>query len=178
MIPQHIAKLNRRLGESLGFAGAEPRFAWQWAPDCHYYYRSDITKSFERFCWADRIGKVWVLCQWKAPPMSREDWWYSFQGEFPYPDKGTWYVHGESALPPGIEPGDTETAYYIYELRDQMNTSQDAHYRKIMAGLEKDREDNRKEFLAQAEDSFPAFWKNGQGHEPGTRGAHVSIGGI
>lgn len=174
----HIDRLNRRLGEALGYVGTNPRFAWKWSPDVQYYYRSNLATSFERQCWADHVGPVWILCQFRPPEISQADWWASFRGEFPYPHGGMYYAHPEVAMPRGMEPDAEETARVIYALRQQMGKGHALHLSEINERLEQGRIANKKEFMDMADDSFPAFWRNGQGHEPGTRGAHVSIGGV
>lgn len=81
-------------------------------------------------------------------------------------------------MPRGMEPDAEETARVIYALRQQMGKGHALHLSEINERLEQGRIANKKEFMDMADDSFPAFWRNGQGHEPGTRGAHVSIGGV
>ena len=157
-----------------------PWFQWAWAPDCCYYVRTPGAphESYTRRSWADRIGKVWMLVEWGAPPMSREVWWRSFNGQFPYPERGREIAHPETALPPGVKPDADTTQFYIRRINDQASKSYARTLNEINDGLEQDQLNTRKEFLDYADDWFPAYWKNGQAHEPGTRGAHVSFGGV
>lgn len=183
-----IELLNKRLESELGTNYGKPRFQWRYSPEVFYYMRGETALSFSRYCWADQIGKVWMLCQ-SAPiqwidfdgqvhPITREAWWHSFKGEFPYPDRGMDVAHTETALAPGILPDGEETAVWIASIKVQMEKTEAMHAAATMERMAKAREDNEKEFMEMADDSFPAFWKNGIGHEAGKRGAHVSFGGL
>ncbi len=185
---KHIDLLNSRLAEGLGRIGGQGRFAWCFAPEVFYFYRPPTALNFERYCWADQLGKVWLLCQWTEPKwidhtgatrkITTEDWYASFKGEFPYPDRGAYNAHPETALKMGIHPTAENTAFYIDSIREQMEKDFAAHLAESNARQAQIKLEHEKEFYASAENDFPAFWKNGQGHEPGTRGGHVSIGGI
>ncbi len=183
-----IKLLNDRLASELGSNHGQPRFQWRYAPEVFYYFRNPSAISFTRHCWADLVGKVWMLCQ-SAPlqwldadghshPITREAWSQSFRGEFPYPDKGMYVAHSETALAPGVLPNADETAVWIASIKAQIEKNFAQHVAETTARMQKSREDNEKEFMDCAEDSFPAFWKNGVGHEAGKRGAHVSFGGM
>jgi hypothetical protein len=175
-----IKLLNERLAAELGDLHGHPWFQWAWAPDCYYYVRRAKAhyESYTRYSWADRIGKVWVMAEWGPPPMSREAWWHSVSGQFPYPEKGREVVHAETALAPGVMPDAELTQFYIHRINEQASKSYARTLSEITAGLDQDQLATRKEFLDYADEWFPAFWKNGQAHEPGTRGAHVSFGGL
>ncbi len=185
---QEIKLLNSRLAEALGHTHGQPRFQWRYSPEVFYYLRMPSAINFSRYCWADQIGKVWMLCQvaplqWidadgRVHPITREGWYQTFRGEFPYPDKGMYVAHTETALPPGVLPDAEETQVWIASLYAQIPKSEEQHAKESAARIQKARDDNEREFMEMADDSFPAFWKNGQGHEAGKRGAHVSFGGI
>ena len=122
---------------------------------------------------------MWVLAEWGPPPMSPLAWRSSFHGQFPYPEKGREIVHGETALPLGMRPTPDVTQFYIHRIQEQANKSYARHLSEINAGLDKDMLDTRKEFMAYADDWFPAYWSSkGGAHTPGTRGGHVSFGGM
>lgn len=185
----HIEQLNRRLREDLGTIGGNARFAWQFAPEIHYYTRRPTALTFTRHCWAERTGPVWMLCQWRLPTsfdpetgatnlISEAAWWSAFQGQLPYPSKGVYWAQPETACAPGMPPTMEQTVGYIWSIRNQIEKDFATHLREGNEEMAKDRLDNEKEFMDSAANEFPAFWKNGQGHEPGTRGAHVSFGGI
>jgi len=175
-----IQLLNQRLATELGALHGHPWFQWAWAPDCTYYIRrlNAPHESYTQHSWGERLGKAWVLVEWGPPPMSRAAWWSSFNGQFPYPDKGRAIVHTETALAPGFLPDAEVTQYYIHRINSQFSKSYASTLNEINEGLQQDKDACRREFLDMADDSFPAFWKGGQGHEPGTRGAHVSFGGM
>lgn len=184
---RHIEQLNKRLGEALGLVGNEPRFSWKWSADINYYTKAG--EAYERVCWAGRIGKCWLLCQYQgqptsmdpntgqASPITKEQWWRSFRGFIPYPEK-VYKAHPETALIPGLEPSSELNAAYIVSLRRQIEMGFWQHLKEGEEELQKAREENQKEFFEEVDNWFPYGWKNGQAHEPGTRGAHISFGGI
>lgn len=183
----HIEQLNRRLGECLGYIGAEPRFKWAWAPDMEYLYRKPTAITFTRHNWAERLGRVWVLTGFTAPvayvgemqvAVTREEWWARTGGQMPFPERGSRQPLADTALPPGVVPNGEITNRYIVAISDQMTKTVKQLNEEANADAEKVVDDEAKVFYDVAKDSFPAFWKNWQGHEPGTRGAHVSIGGL
>ncbi len=183
-----IALLNKRLEYELGTNYGQPRFQWRYSPEIHYYMRAGTALSFSRYCWADQIGKVWMICQsaplqWidgdgRVNPITREGWWKAFNGEFPFPDKGMYVAHTETALALGILPDAEETAIIIASIKAQMEKTEAMHARESLDRIAKAREDNEKEFMEMADDWYPFNWKNGQAQEPGTRGGHISWGGI
>lgn len=185
---KQIQQLNRRLAEGLGTVGGQARFAWQFAPEVFYFYRPETALHFERHCWADQLGKVWMLCQWQQPQwtdhtgqthlITAEGWYAAFKGEFPYPGRGSYAAHPETAIAVGTEPTAASTAFYIQTIREQMEKDFATHLAESNGRQEQIRLDNEKEFFGQAEEWFPYGWSKGQAHEPGTRGAHISFGGI
>ncbi len=109
-------------------------------------------------------------------PITREQWYASFKGEFPFPGNLTLRPFAETALLPGLIPDDQDTVFYIHSLGSQMDKSMRELKEEIGQGLDKDRLDNKQEFFDMAADSFPAFWSSkGGAHTPGTRGGHVSF---
>lgn len=187
---REIKQLNERLGQALGFAiGSEPRFKWCYAPEVFYYTRTPTSIEFTQRCWAERIGKKWMLCQWSLPiafdsatgqtfVLTEAQWYEKYQGQLPYPAKGTYAAQPETALPVGMLPDMGDTLGYIHSIRLQMSKDYATHLRECEEEMAADRLENEKQFFAAADSDWPAFWKNGAGHEAGTRGAHVSFGGI
>lgn len=183
-----IEQLNRRLAEGLGTIGGQPRFAWRLASDLFYYFRPETALTFQRHCWADQLGKVWMLCQWNEPKwidhngqthkITPEAWFSAFRGEFPYPSRGNYNAHPETARTNGTPPTEEGTAFYISTLREQIEKDFATQLTESEGRQEQIKFETEKEFMTAAEEDFPAFWKNGAGHEPGTRGAHVSFGGV
>jgi hypothetical protein len=189
MMNKDIELMNRRLREALGSIGGVPRFAWQYSPEVFYYTRRPTALEFTHHCWAERIGKVWMLCQWRVPTafdpetgatklITEAEWWAAYHGQLPYPAKGMYWAQPETALPVGMTPTAENTAGYIWSIRQQMDKDFETHLREGNEEMAQDRLDTEKEFMAAADDWFPFGWKNGQAHEPGTRGAHVSFGGM
>ncbi len=139
----HIEQLNRRLAEGLGTLGGKPRFAWQYAPEVYYFFRPETALTFERHCWAEQLGAVWMLCQWQEPKwidhqgqahkITPEGWYASFRGEFPYPNGGAYNAHPETALPYGMQPTGEGTAFYIRAIQEQMEKDFDTHLKESNA---------------------------------------------
>jgi hypothetical protein len=181
----YIDRLNQNFGEALGFANNQPRFAWRWAPDLFRYSRNSVTEPWEEKCWAEQLGRVWVLTMLRAPvgimyntevPITREDWWHAFRGLQPYPSKLTPYVFAETALIEGLEPDQRRTQFYINSLREQMAVSRAQKIRDSEAQAKAVQDEYRKQFMLESEEWWPAFWSsNGGAHTPGTRGGHVAF---
>lgn len=160
-----VSILNARLGERLGYrSGNNPRFAWKWAPDLHYYWRDNVTTSFVRQCWADQLGPVWVLCQWRRPEMSKEQWWTSFKGEFPYPDRGMYYAHPETALDLGMKPTADITASHTRALEIQVEKKYADHLREVNERAETRKQKDDDDWDDYIQDWAPAFdvWNSGK----------------
>jgi hypothetical protein len=186
----HVEFLNRRFGEELGRPnGIDPRFAWKYAPEVYYYFRPHYAASFERRSWADRIGKRWMLCQWRPTELSREQWQQAFRGAYPYPEKGEYKAHPETALWPGMLPTSELTAGYIRTLKDQMLQAELAlkareagRQDELTIRLEKEAiaqiEAKRKEFYEMTADWEPLSWKLDEPHMPGDHDGPVCFGGL
>jgi len=177
---KEIAVYNRRLASELGSLHGRPWFQWVWSVDQEYFVRSPghEHESYNRFNWAKRIGKCWVLAEWGPPPMSQEAWRATLGGQFPYPEHGRAIVHPETAMPPGRRPDADVTQFYITRIREQASKGFDQTLNEINAGIEAEDDAVYADFMAYADDWFPAFWSSkGGAHTPGTRGAHVSFGG-
>jgi hypothetical protein len=180
-----IDKLNARLGERLGFCGRNPRFIWQNAKDVFYYYRDGPIAEMKQFCWASRLGPVWMLCQWRRPTwldrdgklhtITRGDWWGMFHGSFPYPERGQYYAQPETTLAPGRLPDDYLTDAYIHYIDQQMTLNYAAHKRQIDAEIAADEERRDSEWVACVQDTNPAF----SNFEPGTKcGTEFQVPGL
>jgi hypothetical protein len=154
--------LNRKLGDALGRVrgGSEPRFCWCWAPDLLY--------------WRNRLGKVWVLCQWQLPSMTRHEWAREFEDRLPYPANGMYHAHAETALAPGRLPSEALTQNYIRALDQQMSTSYGQQLISVQDDVEADQAQNYERWVEMVQDSNPAF----SNFNSGARGGHVSFGGV
>lgn len=70
----HIDRLNRTLGEKLGFVcgGSLPRYAWKWAPSMPWFVYDSDDRTVIKKSWADvqspegPIGRVWMLAEWRV----------------------------------------------------------------------------------------------------------------
>lgn len=169
----HIDQLNRRLGEALGYRNSQPRFAWKWSADLHYFYRLPTAVTFERMCWAERVGRVWMIAQWRKPdgidvqtgqvlPITREQWWRMFGGAFPYPEKGQYYGHPETAFRQGLVPTMEDTLMAIASIKAQLR-SYESHLEQCTdeAAAREQRDEN--EWMEYVADMNPAFdnWNSG-----------------
>jgi hypothetical protein len=158
-----VSQLNARIGERLGYRGNNPRFAWKYAPDLNYFWRESYLTGFRRQCWADQIGRVWVLCQYRRPEMTQQEWWASFHGEFPYPAQGMYYAHPETALYPGQMPTAEITAAHIHAICTQIEKSYQQHRVECEASADKDMAESAREWDEFVADFNPAFdnWNSG-----------------
>lgn len=175
MTSKNVEILNRRFGETLGFPdGVHPRFAWMWSADVNRHFRPDPVSDFTRHCLAERIGKRWLLCQWRPTELTADQWWNTYRGRVPYPGKGEYKPHLETALPLGMEPTPELTYGYARTLREQMDrvyTESEFHDEAV-----RDQQRAETEFYESVADwEAPSFR---HGWEPGTRGGPVSFGGI
>ena len=170
-------QLNRIFAERLGRPnGINARFAWMYAPDVPYNQKTPT--GFERKTWGARLGKRWMLCQWRPPDLTREQWATSFGVSFPYPDKGQYIAHAETALPFGKEPDVELTVEYCHTLRQQMETTYADHLAQSEAASKyyQDMYDKqRDDFTADCE---PLSWKVGSPETPCDRGGCISWGGV
>ncbi len=171
---KQIELLNRRLGVGLGCAnGTTPRFAWIWAPESFYFYRQHVGAGWVRQCWADRIGKVWMLGQWRPPAVPENAWWGMFHGEFPYPRKGMYYAHPETAIPHGQEPTAEMTDWYIRTLDAQISKDYAEHLEETNAGIERDKQAADSQWVDMVQNENPAFSKDRL--TPALHGANVEF---
>jgi hypothetical protein len=157
-----VNALNQKLGDALGRvrSGTLPRFTWMWAPDLPY--------------WATRLGKVWVLCQWRIPSMPESEWHKQFGGRLPFPSNGMYHAHPETAIAPGRTPTLEMTQNYIRALDQQMTTSYTSQLCAVNNEVTDAREQDYVEWVDQVQDTNPAF----SNFDSGNRGGHVSFGGV
>lgn len=163
MKSSEVRSLNRRLGDALGYVrgGTQPRFQWMWAPDIPY--------------WSTRLGRVWVLCQWRRPGMSPADWDAQFgDRRIPYPAQGMHHAHPETALPPGEVPTIERTQFYIRMLDEQMSATFTDQLCAIQNEIAEDKQRDDTEWVEYVQNTNPAF----SNFAPGARGGHVSYGGL
>ena len=172
MTDKRINTLNQRLGLALGFRGEHPRFAWVHAKDLFYFLRRG--DRHERFCWVDRLGKVWLLAQWRPAPMSEAEWIAAFGDLYLYPGRGYYYAHPETSLKPGLQPDENDTAQVIRRLGEQMEATFASHLKQTNDDIAAIDAGVKNEFYEQVDDFWPSFgnWNSGK------RGGHVSFGGI
>jgi hypothetical protein len=182
----YIELLNARFAERFGRPdGVHPRFAWKWAPDLVWYFRPNYLAGYMRRCWADRLGKVWLLCHWEPTTLTPQEWKFSFKGQYPYPAKGEYKPYPETALLPGMEPTGDSTAFYIHSIWGQLQRAEMANrggFDEHAEWSEKRAQSYRDEADRKIDESIgdfePLSWKAGQPETPGTRGGCVSFGGI
>ena len=182
----NVEILNRRLGEALGRPnGNDPRFMWKHSTELFYYFRMQAGSEWQKRCWADRLGKAWVLCKWNPPmhtfegvdfEITRDEWFKMFGWSRPYPRNGEYMPFAETAL--GVEPDGEVTQFYISTIRQQLEAAEQAQKMtrmgltdKVTEMCERDAQkvvdDHEKEFFDSVADWEPESWKHGVAHEPG-----------
>lgn len=196
---KRIAKLNRLLGEHLGFIGSNPRYAWRRTAELFYFMQDGteevqlesglyvIAPRYRRCSWADKLGDdLWVLAKWTLPRMSREKWTESGLGrQFPYPHKGQYYAI-ENAMPGqvgvDVEPSEDDTRQVIARIVEQEESARNpqAVIDACTAEAKKPQADKKREFGDYVDDFWPAFnnEKVSDTRLGVSRGGHVSYGGI
>lgn len=176
--------LNRRLGEGLGFAlsGTLPRFSWKFSTEVFWYFREGVHENFQRQCWADRIGRVWLLCEWRLPtgfdastgqqyPLNESHWWQMFKGAIPYPKGGSYNPYPETQLKPGELPTAERTQNYIWAIDKQMSGDYQEHLMECRDDLQQDHDTFRDNQIDEWMDAAPAFGN----YDPGKRGGYLSM---
>lgn len=162
-----IPILNRRLAESLGrvLGLSRGKYEWRNTVDCHYYFRSPTAKHAGRVCWADRLGRGYVLCVWKLPEvfntetgethvLTEAEWKQMFYGLFPYPSGGEY-----QALPETLCREVTEelNQNYIWAIDRQMQQSYEDQLERIMLEKVMERAEWKQNFEDATFDAMPAF---------------------
>lgn len=179
-----IDQLNRRLADGLGLAAGStfPRFAWKFSTDLNWYYREGMHENFQVQNWADRIGRVWLLCEWRVPtgfdvmsghqyPLSESQWWQMFRGSLPFPKRGEYSPYPETQLKPGQMPTAELTANYIWAIDKQMSADYQKQLSQCSDELHQDHEEFRENQLDEWMDAAPAFGN----YDPGKRGGYLSM---
>lgn len=189
--------LNDRFGASLGRPnGSDPRFAWKKSSDLFYYWRDNPSEDWQKRSWADRIGVVWVLAEWRPPEVyifgvlseiTREQWFAMFGWSRPYPQGGEYKPYAETALlrPPTSE----DTDFYIKTLQQQLAEVEQANKDQLMGRKDATTENCEKEaqanmdkheqdFMDKVADWEPLSWKLGEPRDPGDQDGALSFGGV
>ena len=117
---------------------------------------AQVVPTYERKCWADRIGKVWAIAQWRVPSMSRQVWEQQvFGGLFPYPENGQWYFVDNTQLTDGMPPDEDTTALAIYGLRSQMEMNPATFVYEHERAEAREREQRIEEMADQVAEELP-----------------------
>ena len=84
-----IAILNRRLATSLGLVlgGSQGKYEWRETTECFYYLRPPTSQTMEKICWAERLGRGYVLCVWRLPEAYMPDACWNCNGRGKLGDK-------------------------------------------------------------------------------------------
>ena len=156
--------LNRRFAERLGRPnGTDPRFKWAWTPDLPCYRQ--INGEIARTSWASRIGPCWVLCEWKMPTLTREQWAREFGASYPYPANGRYIPFPEVSLPRGMAPNDEQTEFYCRTLRTQLEMSWQEQLDRSEIEAQYYRKEADARFDECVADWEPLSWKLGEPHD-------------
>jgi hypothetical protein len=163
-----VEQLNHQLGLALGFAGAEPRWKWVFAPDAFYLeppvvkdrgFRADCAQDPVRRNWASKVGRVWLLAQWKPPDQY---------------GPARYHCHAETALAKGEVPTPEITRELIRVLDFQMSEGFANHLRAINDSIAEEKERDQVSWVEYVQNFNPAF----SNFAFGKRGGHVSYGGF
>lgn len=182
-----VSVLNNRLADALGRvkSGTLPRFAWIFSTELRWYYRDELSESFQPVCLADRIGRVWMMCEWRVPrgfdaragyeyELKPEHWFQMFRGSVPFPAGGEYAPYEETQLAPGQVPTAELTQNYIWAIDKQMSPGYEGHLIARRADLEENRRQFDEAQLDEWLDAAPAFGN----YDPGKRGGFLSFGGV
>lgn len=182
----NIKALNRRLGEELGFGPTGPRFKWMHSSDVFWDYRPNPAAKFQRRIWADILAakrgmtqpmKVWMLCQWRPPSMTEEEFQASFHGRYRYPAQGAYYAHPETMLRIGELPDADTTNLHIAALKIQMGKTAWQHQVEADRDAQETQDAQASEWNDFVKDWEPAFQNYNTIQSFGEK-PHVSYGGI
>lgn len=186
----HVALLNRRLGEGLGFISGrnEPRFAWKYAPDQPWFVYDRDNRTLVKKCWADfpapdgqPLGPVWVLAGWQR---SRAVDHFGFSNGLRVPLIREWdYLpYFETALVRGATPSEALTQNYIREIDQQLQRSVEHDpdwFNNYMAeekySADRNRERDRNAWLESARESYDNNVGAFGNCEPGKRHGYLSF---
>jgi hypothetical protein len=179
-----IKDLNRRLGDSLGFVGLDPRYKWVWSVDADYFLRETPASDFERKVWADRIGKAWLIAGWQSATafdassgqiirLTEAHWWQMFKGLASYPARGRYHAYPETAIPGERFPSEELTANYIWQIRRQ----EDTPYNQAVIAAKDEVAEDRAAFDAYWTEYTQSFAPAFDNWDSGNRGGSVSFGG-
>lgn len=169
-----VESLNRTFAERLGRPnGIDGRFKWLWAPDIPSY--RVVGGRLERFSWAERIGRVWVLGEWRPPEVSREAWALQLGDQYPYPERGRYVPHSEVQFPQGMAPNDENTEFYCRTLAAQIETSLQEQLDRSQIQADYHRKKADTEFLEMVGEMEPVSWKQDTPHEPGDHDGSIAL---
>jgi hypothetical protein len=169
---EHVKQLNRKLSDALGQRYGHAWFCWKEASELKYpiRFKGEVVQR----SWASRLGKVWVLCQWRKPEMRPDQWQHAFKGLYPYPSNGMYYPHAETAEPPGALPTERTTYILIESIRRQIAKDRIQHRSETRSYVDKREQDDYTEWVECVQDTNTAF----SNPNPGSRSGNVSFGGI
>lgn len=183
--------LNRRLGEALGYRGAQPRFSWRYAPDELWFTFDRDDRTLLKRTWAHRpgpaggvIGRAWVLAEWRRSQVF-DHFGFGDGMRVPFIREFGYEPYMETVLPEGAAPTDELTANYISAIRWQLDQSaeqKEDSFGNWMAeeawtsqkNGERDRDVNRERAAAEY-DKYTGAYGNLQ---PGQIDGWMSFGGL
>lgn len=154
--------------------------------DVFWDFRPDPAAKFQRRVWADILAskrgrkhpmKVWMLCQWRPPSMTVDEFYTSYGGKYRYPSNGAYYAHPETMLDEGMEPDADTTNLHIAALKIQMGKTAWEHCVESEREAQADQDTQANEWNDFVKDWEPAFQNYNTILNLGEK-AHVSYGGI
>ena len=146
MTHSELRKLNRIFGEQFGFnPQGNPNFRWMRTEEMYWFVDHGdgwlenkagvlvCERRYDRRCWADRIGKCWILAKWVFTPEAQ---WIAQHGDkFPWARSGEWNPVENWKLEPGEDPSIDRTLEFCAALRYHRSHSLEDWLKKDEAEL-------------------------------------------
>ena len=144
---REIDKLNALLRKELGDCPMGGKFQWKRSEDVKYLAKSKsmttasgiyiqggaekwMTSSF-----AEQLGPVWMLCQWKPPSCGASEWPTIFGQTLAYPANGN-FMPTDVVLAEGVSPTMATTLELIGAIKQQLQDDVADHFARITAEAE------------------------------------------
>lgn len=181
-----------RLGVIISERGELPGFCWMRTTEVFYFHAGGVSvrdspgrlialvePRYERISEASKYGNCWCIAGWHKTEMTKAQWESSFEGEFPYPEKGMYYLIDGAVLPEGVSPDEKLTYLFVDAINRQLESSMAELVNAAKAAGQAPVDAKRKAFHERVDDFWPAF-DNERAREDRlgqSRGGHVSFGG-
>lgn len=181
MTHSELRNLNKLLRQELGECPLGPRFKWTLSSELYYFVDDGqgeqqtpagvwaVFTKYTRKSFADRFGaNVWLLAQWRAPELTRQQWTEQFMAgggvHFAYPENGRYLPIDGTQLRLGEEPNEEYTLSAIHKIRKSLETPECVLLTKHTEEATKPKQERDAEWRELMNDNTPLA-----GHIPGMR---------